>query len=161
MGKGCRLSDVTHAVGGALAVVLASAALVTAGAATPAADVVFRNGTVRTQDPARHVAHALAVSAGRIIYVGDDDGVARYVGASTRVVDLAGRTLLPGLADAHVHPALGEFLNHRLCNVRAFSVAEGLQKLRACAARAPAGDWVVGYGWYDLDNAAFDLVTRR
>jgi len=44
--------------------------------------------------------------------------------------------------------------------VRAFSVEEGFQKLRHCAQIAPAGDWVVGYGWYDLDNAAFDGITR-
>ena len=133
----------------------------TSNAAASPADIIFTNGIVRTQDPTHSVAQALAVSGGRIVYVGNDSGAAGLVGPRTRLIDLAGRALLPGLADAHVHPALGEFLNHRLCNVRAFSVEEGLRRLRACEAKAPPGDWVVGYGWYDLDNAEFDAVTRR
>ncbi len=125
-----------------------------------AADLILTNGVVRTQVQSQPVAQAVAVSGGAIVYVGTQDGARAWRGPRTEVVDLQGRTVLPGLADTHVHPALGEFLNHRLCNVRAFSVEEGFAKLRHCAEIAPAGDWVVGYGWYDLDNAAFDGITR-
>jgi predicted amidohydrolase YtcJ len=126
---------------------------------TPA-DLVLANGIVRVGMQEGAVASALAVSAGRIVYVGDDAGARKLRGPRTRFVDLAGRAVLPGLADAHVHPFYGEYLHHFLCDVRAFSVEEGLRRAGECISHAPPGDWVVGYGWYDLDNADFDHVTR-
>jgi predicted amidohydrolase YtcJ len=129
--------------------------------ATPApADLVLTNGIVRTESGTTPLAEAVAVARGAIVYVGTSAGARAWQGPATEVIDLHGRTLLPGLADTHVHPALGEFLNHRLCDVHAYTVEEGFAKLRHCAEIAPAGDWVVGYGWYDLDNPAFDSVTR-
>lgn len=124
------------------------------------ADLVVIDAVVHTLEPARPTAEAFAVRAGRIVAVGSASDALRLRGARTRVVDLHGRTVLPGLADAHVHPAMGEFLRNRLCSVRAFSVPEGFDRLRRCIATAPAGDWVVGFGWYDIDNPAFDRVTR-
>ncbi len=125
-----------------------------------AADLVLTNGIVRTESTGTPLAEAVAVAAGAIVFVGTSEGARAWQGADTAVIDLHGRTVLPGLADTHVHPALGEFLNHRLCDVHAYTVDEGFAKLRHCAAIAPAGDWVVGYGWYDLDNPAYDAVTR-
>lgn len=127
----------------------------------PPADLILSGGHVLTMDPAIPSAEAIAVRGGRIIAVGSSDEIATLRGAATRTIDLAGRTLLPGLTDAHVHPLDGEFLHHRLCNVRALSVEDGLKKLARCADTAPPGDWVVGYGWYDLDNPAYDTLTRE
>ncbi len=126
----------------------------------PAADVMLTHGVIHTMNPVDTVVDTLAIASGKIVYAGPLAGATQWRGRRTRSVDLGGRTVLPGLSDAHVHPALGEFLNHRLCNVHALTVAAGLEKLRACAASAPPGDWVVGYGWYDLDNPEFDRVTR-
>jgi predicted amidohydrolase YtcJ len=137
-----------------------AAAPATHGASHATADLILTNGVVRTQAVGQPTARAVAVSAGAIVYVGSNDGALAWRGPRTELIDLHGMTLLPGLADTHVHPALGEFLNHRLCDVHAYSVEEGFAKLRHCADGAPAGDWVVGYGWYDLDNAAFDSITR-
>jgi predicted amidohydrolase YtcJ len=127
---------------------------------SPRPDLILTNGVVHTLNPAGPLAQAVAVANGKIVYVGGDAGALALRGAKTRVIDVQGKAVLPGLADAHVHPALGEFLNYRLCNVRAFSQEEGFEKVRRCAATAPPGDWVVGYGWYDLDNPEFDKVTR-
>ena len=128
--------------------------------AEPPADLILMHGKVRTEDPRMPLAEAVAVSHGVIVQVGSAASVQRFRGPDTEVIDLDGRTVLPGLSDAHVHPAQGEFLHHRLCEVGAFTVAEGFDKLRRCASSAPAGDWVVGYGWYDLDNPGFDALTR-
>src|SRR6516164_5075379 len=68
------------------------------------AELALRNGAIYTLDAARSWAHAVAVRRGRIVYVGTDAGLAAYVGARTRVVDLHGRMLLPGFQDAHIHP---------------------------------------------------------
>ena len=70
------------------------------------ADLVLLGGSVATMDAVRRWAQAVAIREGRVVAVGRDAEVRRSVGPRTRVVDLAGRTLLPGFQDAHVHPAM-------------------------------------------------------
>ncbi|MGY3302863.1 putative amidohydrolase YtcJ [Pseudomonas sp. PvR086] len=73
---------------------------------TPA-DMVMRNGYVYTVDGKNSVQQAIAVTGGKIVYVGSDEGVAAYIGAQTQMIDLAGRMLMPGFVDAHMHPGDG------------------------------------------------------
>ncbi|PMY47335.1 MULTISPECIES: amidohydrolase [Pseudomonas] len=73
---------------------------------TPA-DMVMRNGYVYTVDGKNSVQQAIAVTGGKIVYVGSDEGVAAYIGTQTQMIDLAGRMLMPGFVDAHMHPGDG------------------------------------------------------
>jgi predicted amidohydrolase YtcJ len=86
-------------------------ALLLAGAQARAsdapADLVYRNGYVYTVDGRDSVQQALAVRAGRIVYVGENAGIEPLIGRRTRVIDLRGRMLMPGLVDAHMHPQSG------------------------------------------------------
>lgn len=123
------------------------------------ADLVFTGGRVLTMDAEGSTASALAVAGGRILYVGTDAGAEALAAPGAERVDLAGRTLLPGLTDAHVHPAWGEFLLRRLCNVQSYTLEEGYAKLARCAKTAPPGDWVVAYGWYMTDNPELSRVS--
>ncbi|WP_253563347.1 amidohydrolase [Pseudomonas laurylsulfativorans] len=75
-------------------------------AATPA-DTVMRNGFVYTVDGQNSVQQAIAISGGKIVYVGSDAGVDGYIGKQTQLIDLAGRMLMPGFVDAHMHPGDG------------------------------------------------------
>lgn len=75
-------------------------------AAAPA-DMVMRNGYVYTVDGRNSVQQAIAIAGGKIVYVGSDAGLGPYIGAQTRQVDLAGRMLMPGFIDAHMHPGDG------------------------------------------------------
>jgi predicted amidohydrolase YtcJ len=143
-----------------IAAMVAGASICTLANAAPRADLILTNGLIYTLDPAQTIAQSVAVSRGAIVYVGSDAGASVLRGTKTRLIDLHGKAVLPGLADAHVHPALGEFLNNRLCNVRGLTLEEGFTAIRHCASVAPPGDWVVGYGWYDLDNPEYDKVTR-
>ncbi|MGD2071265.1 MAG: amidohydrolase [Gemmatimonadota bacterium] len=72
------------------------------------ADRAWINGNIYTVDDDFGTATALAVRDGRFIYVGDDEGVQAHIGPETFVVDLDGRTVIPGLHDAHVHIRYGE-----------------------------------------------------
>src|SRR5437867_252061 len=74
-----------------------------AAAAEKPADLVLAGGVVITLDPARPRATALAVRDGRIVAVGDEAQVKPFLGSATKKVDLAGRAVVPGLTDAHVH----------------------------------------------------------
>lgn len=71
------------------------------------ADMVMRNGYVYTVDGKNSVQQAIAVTGGKIVYVGSDDGVAPYIGKQTQLIDLAGRMLMPGFIDGHLHPGDG------------------------------------------------------
>lgn len=78
-----------------------------AGAATPPADSVWRNGAIYTADAKDSVQQAVAVRGGRIVYVGSNGGVRRYIGRRTAVTNLRGRMAMPGLVDGHMHPLSG------------------------------------------------------
>jgi predicted amidohydrolase YtcJ len=131
------------------------------GEGRPAADAPVREGTWR---PA---ATAIAVRDGRIVAVGSDASVLRLRGAATTVRDLHGRTVLPGLVDAHTHVAeYGESLR-RVDLVGARTPDEALARVAAWIARErPAADaWVLGQGWdegawADLPLTAAALEAR-
>lgn len=72
-----------------------------------AATLVLRGGQVRTMDASGRTATAVAVRGARIVAVGSDAEVADYIGHDTRVVELGGRTVLPGFIDSHIHPVMG------------------------------------------------------
>jgi len=109
------------------------------------ADVVLWGGDVRTMDPTRPHATALAIADGKIVAVGTDAELER-VQAKTRIA-LAGKTVTPGLIDAHCHLyGLGVDLEN--VNVRKLDSAEATARVVAEAAKTrPAGEWLVGRGW--------------
>ncbi|MGH9464726.1 MAG: amidohydrolase, partial [Thermoanaerobaculia bacterium] len=129
----------------AAAVLLAAASA--GGETSPKADLVFTRGAVYTVDAARSFAEAVAVADGRIAYVGSASGAGEWIGPGTEVIDLAGRMLLPGFQDAHVHP-LSAGVEMGQCDLNsAESAAEVLERVRACAAEKAPGEWLVGGGW--------------
>jgi predicted amidohydrolase YtcJ len=113
----------------------------------PTADLVFLGGPVYTVDPARSWAGAVAVRDGRILAVGQDHDVRPLIGACTEVVDLAGKLLLPGFQDAHVHPVLAGTTLTR-CDLHDLSTAEQyVQAVAEYAAAHPEAEWITGGGW--------------
>ena len=113
------------------------------------ADRVFLNGAVYTVDEARSWAEAVAVTDGRIVYVGDNEGATRYIADETEIIDLAGQMLLPGFHDAHVHILTGVMADDE-CNLLRIPTAEEVaMKLRGCTELAGIGDegWITGGGW--------------
>jgi predicted amidohydrolase YtcJ len=114
----------------------------TARAADDVPDLIVHNGRVVTVDPAFSVAQALSVKNGRVLAVGGDEQVLATRGPDTAVLDLAGRTVLPGLIDSHVHPgtaAMTEF-DHPVPDMQ--TVADVLDYVRGRAAAYGAGKWV-------------------
>jgi predicted amidohydrolase YtcJ len=111
------------------------------------AGLVFVNGNLLTQDPELPRADALAVDGGRIVAVGSRADVEPAVTPGTRVIDLGGRTLLPGFNDAHAHAWKAGQLLTRVLDVRGVDSLPALQaSLRAFAARLPEGRWLEARG---------------
>jgi predicted amidohydrolase YtcJ len=111
-----------------------------------APDLLLVNARVRTMDPARPLAAAVAVAGGRIAAVADDardlaDGV-----PPGNVIDLRGATLIPGFHDAHNHMA-GFGLSLTEVDLRVATLEELYARVAARAADTPAGEWVVGAGY--------------
>ena len=109
-------------------------------------DLLLVNGRIRTLDPRRPLASALAVADGRVVAVGGED-LRDLAGRGVRVFDLEGRTVLPGLTDAHIH--LGWFaLGLREVDLRdCRSLGEMLDRVAERVHTTPPGEWVLGRGW--------------
>jgi predicted amidohydrolase YtcJ len=121
-----------------------------AAAAAPAG-AVYLNGTVLTMDSKRPTGQAVAVKRGRITWVGSNRGASKYIGRKTRVVNLKGRTLMPGLIDGHAHPlAGGDILDDcDLGNLEA-TVPELIAVMSDCDQADPATDdedWLLVSNW--------------
>ena len=105
------------------------------------ASLVLRNGLIHTLDPAHPRAMALAAFGEHVLALDDVDGL---VGAETRVLDLGGRTVVPGLIDAHVHLLwFGQFLGQ----VDLGGARSAEEAAARSAAHRPDGEWVSGSGW--------------
>jgi predicted amidohydrolase YtcJ len=131
--------------GFALAVGLAAVAA--AGQQPAPADLVLKGGTIYTVDAARSWAQAVAISKGRVVWVGTDDGVRAFVGPATRVVELGGRFVMPGFHDSHLHPISGGMRTLGCELSGATTAEEALERVRAYAAAHPEAKWIVGRGW--------------
>jgi predicted amidohydrolase YtcJ len=111
----------------------------------PQPELVLWGGDVRTMDPAHPHATALAISGGQIIAVGADAEIRALHGV--REVALRGKTVTPGLIDAHCH-LYGLGIDLESVSVRGTRSAEAAAGIVADAARArPAGEWLIGRGW--------------
>jgi predicted amidohydrolase YtcJ len=110
------------------------------------ADLVFANGPVHLGNAARSRATAVAVTGERIVAVGHAD-VTELVGPRTEVVDLAGRLLVPGFQDAHIHP-VGGGVELGACDLSgAVTLEEYRARISAYAAAHPDVPWITGGGW--------------
>lgn len=117
------------------------------GAAPKLADLVLRNGAVYTLDAARSWADAVAVSGGRIVYVGPESGIAKWIGPATKVLDLQGKMALPGFTDSHVHIAIGGVHLEQCVLGTATTREQVLATIRQYVTEHPAAPAIIGFGW--------------
>jgi predicted amidohydrolase YtcJ len=116
------------------------------------ADTVYRDGYVYTVDAKNSVRQAVAIKDGTIIYVGSNSGVKRFIDQKTKVIDLQGRMMMPGLVDGHMHPLEGgEQLLKCSLNYEALTVQQFQQRIQACLEKTsdkePDG-WLEVVNWF-------------
>ena len=119
------------------------------------ADSVYRNGFIYTVDAQDSTAQALAVRLGKIVYVGTNDGADRLVGDDTRVIDLQGRMMMPGLVDGHMHLLSGG-LKLMSCSLHyeALTVEQFRSRIQAClddSRDKEPGGWLVVQSWFQTN----------
>jgi len=159
-----------QASGGALAGILTGCATTGEIAGKPSsllkapggtADLILHNGNILTVDSRDHIAQAVAISQGLIQKVGTDLEVSPFNGPATRVIDLKGRTVTPGIIDAHNHMMyFGEQLKYRL-DIRPPKVrnkADLLMVVKEATKTKPEGEWI--YGCQGFPGIIKDSPTR-
>jgi predicted amidohydrolase YtcJ len=130
-----------------------------------AADLILQNGRILTLDDSDRTVEAVAIRNNRFVAVGATSAMQEFAGENTRIVDLGGHTVLPGLVDAHSHTT-GVSPDY-LDLTEARSVAEIASAVEQKAGQTPAGDWIIGAGpfmfWRGWDEQRLKekrLLTR-
>jgi len=144
---------------------LATPPAAAASSSSSPADRVYRNGVIFTADARNRTAEALAIRDGRIVYVGSNQGVAPFVGASTASVDLEGRFLMPGLVDGHMHPLeAGVQLLKCSLNYESLTIAEMQQRIQTCLDHSASEDsnaWLEVVSWFQESMRPAGVKTNR
>src|SRR5215831_19958777 len=122
---------------------------VPSGRAVEPADLVFINGNIYTVNQKAPHAEAVAIKADRILFVGSNAAAKAYQGSKTRVIDLHGATVLPGMTDAHYH-FLGVGQREMNLNLEGLTSLEAfLAKVKERVDKAKPGEWITGRGWIE------------
>ncbi len=123
-------------------------------------ELILVNGDILTQDAATPRAKAIAIARGRIIAVGSNADIRALARPGTRTMDLGGKVVIPGVIDAHNHPA-GAGLQHLFsvdCDLRSVGAIQAA--LRERSAKTPPGEWIQGFKYDDTKTAERRFLTR-
>ncbi len=127
-----------------------------------AADLLLVNGKIVTVDEKFSTQEAIAVKDGKVLAVGSTKEMKKLEGDSTEVIDLEGKTVLPGLYDSHLHMlntgATLQVINCRTPPMR--SIADMAKAVGEKANKAKPGEWIVGRGWDQVKLAEHRNPTR-
>ena len=135
---------------------------------TPPVDVIIHNGRIATQDDQRSFVQAIAIKDGKVVAVGSDQDILKlqdqphwWRGARTQIIDVKGRTVIPGLNDSHLHIIRGGLnYNMELRWDGVPSLADALRMLKDQARRTPPPQWVrVVGGWTEFQFAERRMPT--
>ena len=146
---------------GLLSAFLVAFALTTSALAQPA-DLVLRGGKVITVDRDWRVAQAVAIRDGRFLAVGDDAAIAGHIGPNTQVIELAGKTVVPGLVDSHLHQLFAGLNGPAVQLLGSRTVAEVQKAIAERVARTEPGKWVMASsGWHESILEEGRMPTRQ
>ena len=151
--------DMTRVPLGVVAAFALCAAVAAAQTGEPS--LILHHARIYTVNPANTIAEAIAVQGDRIVRVGSDADVLKLRASSTRVIDLSGATVIPGLHDAHGHfTGLGAFLQS--LNLRGTtSYQQIVDRVRERVAKARPGEWILGRAWDQNDWADTRFPTHH
>lgn len=122
--------------------------LLTACGSEKKADLIISGGTIYTADKTNPVVEAVVVSSDTILFAGTTEEAMKYKGSSTRMVDLAGKTMTPGFIEGHGHiMGLGyNEMNLDLMGLKNFDAI--IETVKNAASKAKPGEWITGRGWH-------------
>ena len=126
------------------------------------ADLVLRGGRVITVDKDWRLTQAIAIKNGRFIAVGANEAVAAHVGPSTQIIELAGKTVVPGLINSHLHQLFAGLNGPAVQLLGARTIADVQKAIAERVERTEAGKWVIASsGWHESILAEGRMPTRH
>jgi predicted amidohydrolase YtcJ len=125
-----------------------------------APDLILLNGHIRTMDAQRPRAQAMAVKAGRIMAVGDNDEISALADSKSERVNLDGRLGIPGMMDSHFHFYDWAIGRQQLDLARVKSLDELLNQVAQAAEKLPRENWILGQGWNESDWPEHTMPRR-
>ena len=123
--------------------------------------LVLLNGNIYTMDDENPRAKAVATYGSRIIAVGETDDIQRLVGRSTKVIDLQGKTVIPGLIDCHIHFVAYALRAQEVTLDGAASLGEALGRIATRVETAKPGEWIIEGGWDKNSGPWGERQARR
>ncbi len=126
------------------------------------ADLIVHNAQIITVDQDFSYAETMAVKDGSIIYIGNNKNIGRWQDSTTRVIDLEGKTLMPGFVEPHTHPIASTALYNWIdvSGNRHKSAWQALRYLRREIRKIPEGEWVLAFGWDQLKLKGAPSLTK-
>lgn len=124
-------------------------------------DLVLINGKILTMDDKSSVVEAVAILDGKLLATGSNARVKSMAGTRTRVLDLAGKTVVPGLIDTHAHFKAAGLSEYVVTMGRAKTVAEALDAIKTFTAKMKPGEWIVGGAWHPPSQLAEKRYLTR
>src|SRR6267143_3095208 len=132
-----------------LVAIISTFSLAPATAKIQPVDLVLRNGNIHTVNDRQPKAEAVAVKDDRILFVGSNRDAQKYIGKNTRVIDLKGETVVPGMTDAHHHLEGVGFREMTLNLEGITNLQDFLAKVKTKVDQTKPGAWVTGRGWIE------------
>jgi predicted amidohydrolase YtcJ len=125
-------------------------------------DVILKNANVITMDAARPRAELIAISDDSVFFVGGNNEAARLTGKSTKIIDCAGKTVVPGFNDAHLHlfSLIRKLTSLDLSTEKVRSIADIKEAVRQKALTAPPGTWISGTDYNEFYLEGKHYPTR-
>src|SRR5947209_8537321 len=125
------------------------------------AELVLRGGNIVTVDNDWSIAHAVAIRGGKFLAVGSDAQMARFIGPNTQVIELAGKTVVPGLIDSHLHQLFAALNGPAVQLLGAKTIADVQAAIGERVARTDPGKWVLASsGWHESILQEGRMPTR-
>lgn len=125
------------------------------------ADLVFLNGNIYTLEESKPLAEAIAIKGEKILKVGSNEEIKETIGSKTLVFDLKGKTVIPGLIDAHVHfSSYGSSLKE-VNLVGTKSIEEIIEIVKKNLPAFKPGEWITGHGWDHEDWEKKEFPTYK
>ena len=150
-----------HRIAFRLASIALGAFTLAAPAAAQPADLILRGGRIVTVDANWRIAEAVAIRDGKFVAVGDNAAIASLAGPSTQIVELAGRTVVPGLIDSHLHQVFAALNSRAVQLLSSRSIADVQKAIAVRVAQTPPGQWVMASsGWHESILEEGRMPTR-
>lgn len=126
------------------------------------ADRILINGNIITMETELPKATALAIKGNKLIYIGNDRDTTELKGTSTEIIDLEGKTVIPGFIESHAHPLLyaKQLLGVKCDGEATKSISNIIENLADVVSRTPEGQYIIGWGWDDTKFAERRNLTR-